>query len=252
MPVTPVLMPESALTCAFTYGLVTVLLSLVAAVSLALGLYSDFGTKHELILFDDGINVTCNAPTANCRTKEQMEVCSALGVSKEVCMKYVQFGDMFNLLHAAAPYISLHQKSAGVASVSDKYGKHSWARYPALWTSKHVDSLPDPDPSDIAALDEQPVDLAHIKIDQAAEAQCPELKGRAHEWARIKQDPKADLFVLVGRWSKQKGVDVIADVTPSPLEKKPPIQLILVGLKLMNDICLLTSTHTYTHEKYHT
>jgi alpha-1,3-glucan synthase len=28
----------------------------------------------------------------------------------------------------------------------------------------------------------------------------------------IKQDPNADLFVFVGRWSKQKGVDLIADV----------------------------------------
>ncbi|KAG8728525.1 hypothetical protein FRC12_021666, partial [Ceratobasidium sp. 428] len=41
---------------------VLVLLSIAAVVSLALGLYSDFGTKHELILCDDGINVTCEAP----------------------------------------------------------------------------------------------------------------------------------------------------------------------------------------------
>ncbi|QRW14378.1 alpha-1,3-glucan synthase [Ceratobasidium sp. AG-Ba] len=164
------------------------------------------------------------------RTKEEMkEVCSAFNISKEVCTKYVQFGNTFNLLHAAASYISIHQKSTGVAGVSDKYGKRSWARYPALWTLKHVDSLPNPDPSDIAALDEQPVDLAHIKIDQNAEAQRPELKRQAQEWAKIKQDPKADLFVFVGRWSKQKGVDVIADVMPSLLEKKPSIQLIAVG-----------------------
>ncbi|KAG9102015.1 Cell wall alpha-1,3-glucan synthase ags1 [Ceratobasidium sp. 370] len=164
------------------------------------------------------------------RTKEEMkEVCSAFNISKEVCTKYVQFGNTFNLLHAAASYISVHQKSTGVAGVSDKYGKRSWARYPALWTLKHVDSLPNPDPSDIAALDEQPVDLAHIKIDKEAEAQRPELKRQAQEWAKIKQDPKADLFVFVGRWSKQKGVDVIADVMPSLLEKKPSIQLICVG-----------------------
>lgn len=71
------------------------------------------------------------------------------------------------------------------------------------------------DPSDIAALDEQPVDLAHIKIDEDAESKRPEHKRQAQEWAGIKQDPKADLFVFVGRWSKQKGVDVIADVMPS-------------------------------------
>ena len=150
------------------------------------------------------------------RTKEEMkEVCSAFNISKEHCTKYVQFGNTFNLLHAGASYISVHQKSVGVAGVSDKYGKRSWARYPALWTLKHVDSLPNPDPTDIAALDENPVAIREVKIDQAAEAQRPDLKRQAQEWAGIKQDPNADLFVFVGRWSKQKGVDLIADVMPS-------------------------------------
>lgn len=149
------------------------------------------------------------------RTKEEMkEVCSAFNISKEHCTKYVQFGNTFNLLHAAASFISVHQKSTGVAGVSDKYGKRSWARYPALWTLKHVDSLPNPDPSDIAALDETAVRTKEVEIDQAAEAARPELKRQAQEWAGIAQDPKSDLFVFVGRWSKQKGVDVIADVMP--------------------------------------
>jgi len=150
------------------------------------------------------------------RTKEEMkEVCSAFNISKEHCTKYVQFGNTFNLLHAAASFISVHQKSVGVAGVSDKYGKRSWARYPALWTLKHVDSLPNPDPSDIDALDENAPNVADIKIDQKAEAERPEHKRQAQEWAGIKQDPHADLFVFVGRWSKQKGVDLIADVMPS-------------------------------------
>jgi alpha-1,3-glucan synthase len=143
------------------------------------------------------------------------EVCSAFNISKEHCRKYVQFGNTFNLLHAAASYISVHQKSVGVAGVSDKYGKRSWARYPALWTLKHIDSLPNPDPSDIEALDEKPIDLAHIKIDLAVEAARPALKRQAQEWAGITENPKADLFVFVGRWSKQKGIDLIADVMPS-------------------------------------
>ena len=149
------------------------------------------------------------------RTKEEMkEVCSAFNISKEHCTKYVQFGNTFNLLHAAASFISAHQKSVGVAGVSDKYGKRSWARYPALWTLKHVDSLPNPDPSDIAALDEKPVKASEVQVDEVAEAARPEMKRQAQEWAHIKQDPNADLFVFVGRWSKQKGVDLIADVMP--------------------------------------
>ncbi|PBK78186.1 modular protein with glycoside hydrolase family 13 and glycosyltransferase family 5 domains [Armillaria solidipes] len=164
------------------------------------------------------------------RTKEEMkEVCSAFNISKEHCTKYVQFGNTFNLLHAAASFISVHQKSIGVAGVSDKYGKRSWARYPALWTLKHVDSLPNPDPSDIEALDEAPTKAKDVQIDEVAEAARPEHKRQAQEWAGIRQDPDSDLFVFVGRWSKQKGVDLIADVMPSLLEKRPTIQLIAVG-----------------------
>lgn len=59
------------------------------------------------------------------------------------------------------------------------------------------------------------MELRNIKIDAAAEAKRPEDKRQAQEWANIKQDPNADLFVFVGRWSKQKGVDLIADIMPS-------------------------------------
>jgi alpha-1,3-glucan synthase len=176
------------------------------------------------------------------------EVCSAFNISKEHCTKYVQFGNTFNLLHAAASFISVHQKSVGVAGVSDKYGKRSWARYPALWTLKHVDSLPNPDPSDIEALDETPIKAKDVQINKEAEALRPEYKRQAQEWAGIKQDPQSDLFVFVGRWSKQKGVDLIADILPSlyvvwlawllystddtdalRLEKRPSVQVIAVG-----------------------
>jgi alpha-1,3-glucan synthase len=44
-----------------------------------------------------------------------------------------------------------------------------------------------------------------IKIDEAAEAMRPEHKRQAQEWAGIAQDPNSNLFVFVGRWSKQKG-----------------------------------------------
>ena len=149
------------------------------------------------------------------RTKDEMkEVCSAFNISKEHCTKYVQFGNTFNLLHAAASFISEHQNSIGVAGVSDKYGKRSWARYPALWTLKHVDSLPNPDPSDVEALDAKPVSTKNVAVDREAEAKRPEFKRQAQEWAHIAQNPNSNLFVFVGRWSKQKGVDLIADIMP--------------------------------------
>ncbi|CUA75214.1 alpha-1,3-glucan synthase [Rhizoctonia solani] len=133
--------------------------------------------------------------------------------TKEEMKEYVQFGNTFDL----ASFISVHQKNVGVTGVSDKYGKRSWGRYPALWTLKHVDPPP---PFDIAALDEKLVDMANVAIDQNAEAQRPEFNRQAQDWTKIKQDPKADLFMFVSRWSKQKGVDVITDAMPSLLENR--------------------------------
>ncbi|KAA1072156.1 Cell wall alpha-1,3-glucan synthase ags1 [Puccinia graminis f. sp. tritici] len=164
------------------------------------------------------------------RTKEEAdEVCRAFNLSKDICTKYVQFGNVFNLLHAAASFISHHQKSVGVAGVSDKYGKRSWARYPALWTLKTIDSLPNPDPTDIEALDAAPRNMKDVTVDEAAEAQRPEDKRKTQEWAGLHQDPKAQLFVFVGRWSLQKGVDLIADVFTTILEKRSDVQLVAVG-----------------------
>lgn len=62
------------------------------------------------------------------------------------------------------------------------------------------------DPSDIAALDESPVAAKDVKVDEASEAQRPEDKRKAQEWAGLAQDPNSNLFVFVGRWSKQKGM----------------------------------------------
>ena len=61
------------------------------------------------------------------------------------------------------------------------------------------------------------------------EAARGDLRKQAQEWANLTVDPNANLFVFVGRWSVQKGVDLIADVFPSVLEKHPDVQLICVG-----------------------
>ncbi|KAJ3818641.1 glycoside hydrolase family 13 and glycosyltransferase family 5 protein [Lentinula raphanica] len=163
---------------------------------------------------------------------ELSEVCAAFNLPKKICVKYVQLGNTFNLLHAGAEYISKHQGGVGVAGVSEKYGKRSWARYPALWTLKGVEALPNPDPTDIADLEEEDKSkIKGIKADMTSEAERarPELKRQAQEWAGIEQNPNSNLFVFVGRWSKQKGVDLIADVMPSLLAKDPSIQLITIG-----------------------
>ena len=134
-----------------------------------------------------------------------------------------------DLLHAGASYLRVHQKGFGAVGVSAKYGKRSFARYPILWGIDKVGSLPNPDPTDTAPWNKEQVKTSDIPVDQELEAAKPDLKRQAQEWAKLKEDPDADLFVFVGRWSQQKGVDLIADVFPSIMENNPKVQLICVG-----------------------
>lgn len=71
--------------------------------------------------------------------------------------------------------------------------------------------------------------IKDVTIDQNFEASRPDLRRQAQEWAGLEVSPKADLFVFVGRWSQQKGVDLIADLFPTILEEYPNTQLICVG-----------------------
>ena len=164
------------------------------------------------------------------RTKqEQEEICKAFNLSQEIVERYIQFGGVFNLLHAASSYLRVHQGGFGAVGVSNKYGSRSYARYPIFWALKQIGKLPNPDPSDNEPWDEVAEAQQVIAVDPAFEAARGDLRRQAQEWANLTVDPNANLFVFVGRWSVQKGVDLIADVFPSVLEKHLDVQLICVG-----------------------
>ncbi|EEB07807.1 alpha-1,4-glucan synthase Ags1 [Schizosaccharomyces japonicus yFS275] len=159
--------------------------------------------------------------------EEKEEVCAVYNIPQRVCSKYVQFGNVFNLLHAAVSYIRIHQKGFGVVGVSNKYGKRSWARYPIFWGLKKIGKLPNPDPTDT---DDVGADASKSKVtvDPDFERQKLVDKKMAQEWAGLEVDESYDLLVFVGRWSLQKGIDLIADIAPSLLENYK-VQLLCVG-----------------------
>ena len=73
------------------------------------------------------------------RTAEEFdEICEVYDLDQDVVRDYVQYGQVFNLLHAGASYLRKHQKGFGAAGVSKKYGKRSFARYPILWGLSNV------------------------------------------------------------------------------------------------------------------
>lgn len=161
---------------------------------------------------------------------QSAEVCGVYNLDSSLVKEYVQFGEVFNLLHSGASYLRIHQHGFGAVGVSKKYGKRSYARYPIFWGLKNIGALPNPDPSDIADWDPNANSVVEDPIvDAEFEASRAALKKQAQEWAGLNVDPDAELFVFVGRWSMQKGVDLIADIFPSILDAHPKVQLMCIG-----------------------
>jgi alpha-1,3-glucan synthase len=161
--------------------------------------------------------------------EERKEVSGVFSLSNDVVQQYVQFGSVFNLLHGAVSYLRIHQNGYGAVGVSKKYGDRSFARYPIFWGLSQIGQLPNPDPSDMEAWSAKEPQIKDVTIDENFEASRADLRRQAQEWAGLEVNPKADLFVFVGRWSQQKGVDLIADLFPAILEQYPNTQLIAVG-----------------------
>ncbi|KAJ5999260.1 hypothetical protein N7451_007070 [Penicillium sp. IBT 35674x] len=161
--------------------------------------------------------------------KEVDEISEVFNLKVQVIRKYVQFGEVFNLLHAGASYLRVHQRGFGAVGVSNKYGDRSYARYPIFWGLKEIGKLPNPDPSDTEPWDPEAEARQVIKVDPEYENSRGNDRCQAQKWAGLNIDPEAELFVFVGRWSVQKGVDLIADIFPAMLEKHSNVQLICVG-----------------------
>ena len=127
------------------------------------------------------------------RTANEMdEICQVFNLDKSTVKKYVQFGEVFNLLHAGASYLRIHQKGFGAVGVSKKYGKRSYARYPIFWGLASIGALPNPDPTDTAEWNKNMPEQEEIVdggVLDAREADRGNLRCQAQQWAGLKVDP---------------------------------------------------------------
>lgn len=126
-------------------------------------------------------------PLRNAR--ELIELCQVFNLGEDVVKEYIQFGEVFNLLHAGASYLRIHQNGFGSVGVSKKYGKRAFARYPIFWGLNNIGALPNPDPSDTASWDRNTAQTNAVTIDEAFEANRGELRCEAQRWAGLEEDP---------------------------------------------------------------
>lgn len=127
------------------------------------------------------------------------EVCRVFNLDKHIVEKYIQFGGVFNLLHAGASYLRVHQKGFGAVGVSSKYGRRSKQRYPIFWCLPKIGSLPNPDPADTAGMDRSKRRTEGAVIDNSMEANRGALRCRAQEWAGLTLNPEVSLPLVLFR-----------------------------------------------------
>jgi alpha-1,3-glucan synthase len=121
---------------------------------------------------------------------DMVEICQIFNLPSQVVASYVQFGEVFNLLHAGASILRINQNGFGSVGVSKKYGKRAYARYPIFWGLTNIGALPNPDPSDFAAWDKMLQRNDSIHIDNTLEAGRGALRIEAQQWAGLNEDPE--------------------------------------------------------------
>ena len=192
---------------------------------------NDFhGGIAQLYLLSLGITIPCVLSLHNAEFQgqwmirsgeEKRLICSIFNINISICEKYIQLGHAFNLLHGASTFISIHQGGQGSGGVSVPYGERCKKRYAALWCLGKMENLENPNPADTECTTD--VNLTTTATDRI------EAKIATQKWAGLKIDKEAIILVFVGRFSHQKGIDLIADLAPSILSKYKIVQLICIG-----------------------
>jgi hypothetical protein len=93
-----------------------------------------------------------------------------------------------------------------------------------MWCLNKLESLPNPNPRDY----EDQIPRSH-SFQIGGDDYRAHQKKVAQNWAGLAPLTGVTLLVFVGRWSHQKGIDLIADLAPRILDRYQNVQMICVG-----------------------
>jgi glycosidase/glycogen synthase len=152
--------------------------------------------------------------------KKQIEWLSCVfNLPKEKIKSETVVDGTFNMLYPLVRYVQREQAGYGICAVSRNYALEVTQRYSLFWRLPEIRGIENCMPEA-----ERPTlntsDFASARINA---------KRSVQEEYNLNKDPDARLFVFLGRWVKQKGMDYIADITEWMLTTHPKAQLIMIG-----------------------
>lgn len=159
------------------------------------------------------------------------EPCRISNLNPGMFSRYIKYGGVSNLPHVGVSYLREWQGEFGAVRASTKYSTGSSAGNPTFWGLGTTGSpaYPDHGDAEIQSSNIAGPPTANSTLVGDFRAKRALLRTQVQEWAQLEKNPNADLFLFVGCWSKQKGIDLIADLFPAILEKYSTAQLICVG-----------------------
>lgn len=128
----------------------------------------------------------------------------------------------FCMLKPAVDHVRKYQQGFGICAVSRNYALEAAQKHALLWGLPEVrgieNCMSEEERADASSVDGE--DFARRKI---------EAKLQVQRRYGLSQNADARIFVFLGRWVKQKGVDYIADVAEWMLTTYSGAQLIMIG-----------------------
>jgi len=145
-----------------------------------------------------------------------------------VINRYLVCDGHFNMLHAVAEYVRRFQRGHGFCAVSDTYAEEAKLQHKVLWPLVRICGLDNPMPetpgSRPGGVNDTP--LWNLKRDAKAKLKLELLEKFGYE---LDCSTSTRIFVFLGRWVKQKGIDYIADIAEWMLTTFGDVQLLVAG-----------------------
>eukprot|EP00428_Durinskia_dybowskii_P011071 CAMPEP_0170222166 /NCGR_PEP_ID=MMETSP0116_2-20130129/10775_1 /TAXON_ID=400756 /ORGANISM="Durinskia baltica, Strain CSIRO CS-38" /LENGTH=2201 /DNA_ID=CAMNT_0010472853 /DNA_START=123 /DNA_END=6728 /DNA_ORIENTATION=- len=129
----------------------------------------------------------------------------------------------FCMLKPIVDYARKNQHGYGICAVSRNYALEASLKHTVLWGLPELRGIENCMPESERMVADWMSDPGQYKEERAR------AKAFVQKRFKLAEDPNARIFVFLGRWVKQKGVDYIADVAEWMLSKYPNAQLLMIG-----------------------
>jgi len=162
------------------------------------------------------------------KNKQRKRLAQILDLPQGIIDGHMMAEGGFNMLQAGLKYVTLTQRGFGVCAVSGTYAEESKIKHRVLWPLPEVMGLDNPMLENERPKPGPPL-AERRRIAKEALYAHADFKPGGQGYGHLEPLPGARIFVFLGRWVKQKGMDYIADIAEWMVQTHRNLQLAVIG-----------------------